>query len=537
MLVAKQNRKEIYPMQSIPQLNNLRNNFQNISLNIHKISSFLNMLDVLDETPNEIISAFSDPVIADLVSKTNENISELNKRLYTYNNTIKKAIYKQHSNRNRTEPYAGFSVDEKPILSTIRPVNSSNNVPISFLDINNDYIKNHGRSLKPINRKRQINYKGNCIFCGAPNEYLYNNNNGEQCKCKACQNTFNVKTHFKDELGAFCPHCKHKLEVRKDRNNYLIYRCPNDNCSFYLNNKQSKDISSIKDMGTGETKLRYIYRGFKFTLEDVKSNHELKFDTKISLNRAQCSPQTIGIILTLYVNYGLSSRKTSMFMNDIFGIKISHQTIMNYAEAVASKVQNLVINYKYSLGNILVGDETYIKVSGKNKYVFFFSDPKSKIITSWKIYDNRDTKNAVESILMSLNKYPKIPDNFQIITDANPIYNAAQVFLNLNDINFDLQQVIGVSNKDEVSRLYRPYKQIEERLNRTYKQNYYGTNGYSTLKNANIYMILYVTFFNFLRRHSTLNYNPPVKLEILNETALMQDKWVSLINLSDSYSN
>ena len=107
----------------------------------------------------------------------------------------------------------------------------------------------------------------------------------------------------------------------------------------------------------------------------------------------------------------------------------------------------------------------------------------------------------------------------------------------MNDIKFNLQQVVGVSNKDEISVKYRPYKQIEERLNRTYKQNYYGTNGYQTLTSANVYMILYVTFFNFLRRHSSLDFKTPVELDELKEIPLMPDKWIKLINMSKSYIN
>ena len=80
----------------------------------------------------------------------------------------------------------------------------------------------------------------------------------------------------------------------------------------------------------------------------------------------------------------------------------------------------------------------------------------------------------------------------------------------MNDINFDLYQVIGVKNNDEVSRKWRVYKQVEERLNRTYKQNYHGTNGYGSLRNANIYMSLYVSFYNFLRSHSALKYKTPI---------------------------
>ena len=122
------------------------------------------------------------------------------------------------------------------------------------------------------------------------------------------------------------------------------------------------------------------------------------------------------------------------------------------------------------------------------------------------------------------------------IADGNPIYNAAQLFFDLNGIKFDLHQVIGVSNKDEESKKYRPYKQIEERLNRTYKQNYYGTNGYGSLECANSYMVLYVAFFNFLRRHSSLHFRTPVDDGLFEESDLMMDKWLKLIKLASSYN-
>ena len=37
-------------------------------------------------------------------------------------------------------------------------------------------------------------------------------------------------------------------------------------------------------------------------------------------------------------------------------------------------------------------------------------------------------------------------------------------------------------------------KQIEERLNRTYKQNYYGTNGYDKIEGANSYIPYLLSF-------------------------------------------
>lgn len=524
-------------MESITQINQLKKTIENISLNMYIIQSNLNVLDLMNPIPSDVYSQLSNPELAELTTNLTTQLEAFNKLLTPINRKLKSIIYTQKHSTNKDEPYAGFKVDEKPLTGVQLNKELKENKP-DFNEISNQYQQEHNKPLKPVKRKSPLPYKGDCIFCGAPNSYLYNNNNGDQCLCKACRNTFSFKTKFYDETALYCPHCKNKLMLHHDRNNYLVYNCQNDKCSYYLDSltKQAINDKSIKTVSNRD-KLHYTYRAFKFTKDDV-SDPFVHFNTTIDLEKAHHSPQTIGTILTLYVNYGLSSRKVSMLLKDLFNIKISHQTVMNYAEAAASKLQNLIVNYKYNLGNIQTGDETYIKILGKTHYVFFFSDPIKKIITSWKIYEHRDTKNAVESLLMAINKYHNnTPEDLLIITDANPIYNAAQIFLSMHDINFNLQQVVGVSNKDEISKKFRPFKQIEERLNRTYKQNYYGTNGYQTLTSANVYMILYVTFFNFLRRHSSLEYNTPVQLDEFKSDILMPDKWIHLINLSQSYIN
>lgn len=48
-------------------------------------------------------------------------------------------------------------------------------------------------------------------------------------------------------------------------------------------------------------------------------------------------------------------------------------------------------------------------------------------------------------------------------------------------------------------------------------------------------MCLFTTYFNFLRKHSTLNHNPPVQLDELNGIINMPRKWNILIDLATSY--
>ncbi len=306
-----------------------------------------------------------------------------------------------------------------------------------------------------------------------------------------------------------------------------------------MKNKQSLENNQAEHLKTNSNhyKLRYTFRLFDISFDQIKNetSHNFNIHSKIDLSNIHHSQYTLGLILTYYVNYGLSCRKTAQIMEEIHDIKISYQTIINYAEAAAKLTEKINMNYKFNLSNTLSGDETYIKVLGKTNYVFFFSDTLNKVITSYRIFPKRDTTCAIQSIYESLSKYENIPDDLKIITDGNPIYNAAQVFYSTHNINFDLYQVIGVKNYDETSIKYRPYKQVEERLNRTYKQNYYGTNGYGSYRGANIFMSLYVCFFNFLRKHSSLNNETPANIPEINDIKLMPNKWLKLLDLARCY--
>lgn len=435
------------------------------------------------------------------------------------------------SKNDNSIPYADFSVDQPPIFDKPQPVQ------LDFNDILSK-AKSVGKDIRPIKRRtdKVLKYKGVCVYCGAPNTYLYSNNNKGQLKCKCCENTFTDKVTLPEEETIYCPYCKSKLEPHHDRHNYVVYRCPSMKCSFYLANRKLVDQGKGEHLKTssGEYKLRYHYRDFKFNMDSLKKADE-NIDAPVKLSRIHYSSKVLGLLLTYYVNYGLSSRKTALIMKEVHGLRISHQTVLNYANTVSAHVRPLVDKYPYKLNSLLSGDETYIKVRGKNQYVFFWSDPVSKIITSYTIYNTRNTFDACRSIMDCFMHYKEIPEDMTMITDGNPIYNAAQLFFHINGIDFVLHQVIGVKNLDEESAKYRSYKQTEERLNRTYKQNYYGTNGYDKLETANVYMILYVCFFNFLRRHSSLGYKTPVDDGLFDEDELMPDRWLKLIELSEQY--
>lgn len=494
-----------------------------LELNIFITNTNLEPLIINQYVPSHLELLVKNPDVKKYIDIINDQLVAFNELLSPIAKLAKKSTLK--GSFNKTEPYASFIIDEPPI------VKEGHYVKPTFKEI----MSSSAKAIKPVKRQTPFDYSGTCIHCGAPNEYIYKHTE-TQNRCKVCLGTFTLHPNYHEEITHHCPHCENKLELVRERAEYDVLRCGSDNCPFYIKNKKLLKGGKAEHLRTTSNsyKLRYHFRLFDFNIAQIKENLPITIKSKIDLSKIHHSKYTLGLILTYYINYGLSSRKTSRILYEVHGIKICHQTVVNYAEAAASITEALNASYPYELSNTITFDETYIKVKGKSSYVFFGSDTTKKIITSYRIFEHRSTKNAITTLYQTLNKFPSLPTNLNIIADGNPIYNASQVFFSMNDIKFNLYQVIGVKNNDDVSRKWRKYKQIEERLNRTYKQNYHGTNGYGSLRNANVYMSLYVTFYNFLRTHSALKYKTPIIIESLENNDLMPNKWLQLLEFTNS---
>ncbi|MGY4110690.1 transposase-like protein [Aeribacillus sp. SP014] len=61
-------------------------------------------------------------------------------------------------------------------------------------------------------------------------------------------------------------------------------------------------------------------------------------------------------------------------MKDVYGLSISHQTVINYAISVALMIKPFVDRFPYELSGSFCGDETYIRVKGRWHYWFFMFD-------------------------------------------------------------------------------------------------------------------------------------------------------------------
>ena len=229
-----------------------------------------------------------------------------------------------------------------------------------------------------------------------------------------------------------------------------------------------------------------------------------------------------------------SLRKTAQALKDLYNIDISHQQVANYCKTAAVCVKPFVDNYDYQTGSVFTADETYIKVRGIKGYIWFIMDAAKRSIIGYQISDNRGVDPCILAMRMAFRHLKELPKNFKFIADGYSAYPlAAMEFAKKfkSNFKFEITQVIGLANNDEVSKEYRPYKQMIERLNRTYKASYRSTNGFDNYDGANYDLALWVAYYNFLRPHKHNHYKVLNEVEMLKGADNMPGKWQLLIFL------
>ena len=242
----------------------------------------------------------------------------------------------------------------------------------------------------------------------------------------------------------------------------------------------------------------------------------------------------MSLCLTMHVNLGLSLRKTSQALKDLYNIKISHQQVANYARTAALVIKPFVDNYDYQTSKVFTADETYIKVRGVKGYLWFIMDAAKRSIIGYQVSDNRGVGPCILAMRMAFRHLKKLPEKFKFIADGYSAYPlAAQQFFREygNRFKFDITQVIGLTNDDEVSKEYRPYKQMIERLNRTFKASYRVSCGYDNYEGANYNVALWVAYYNFMRPHQHNKYQVLNKIDLLESADNMPGKWQLLLLL------
>ena len=358
---------------------------------------------------------------------------------------------------SKSPAYQKFKIDELPRIISYEQ-------DWKWNDLITYYEQRYGKTIKPTFRRVECDIPDDCScpVCNAPKPYLTWNDGKKksQIRCKVCLNLHSPSddNRFSKTHKLRCPHCSCILEPIKNRKHFIIHKCKNSKCPFYLHNLKKVKKEHISEEKC-KYKLHYIYR--EFTIDFFRMDLNSLPKNASSLKFSKFDKNVMGLCLTYKVNLGLSLRKTAEALKEIHGIHISHQQVANYCKTAAICIKPFTDNYDYGVGKAFTADETYIKIRGLKGYIWFIMDAAKRAIIGYQISDNRGVGPCILAMRMAFRHLKELSKDFRFIADGYSAYPlAAQQFYRESEgkINFDITQVIGLTNDDAVSTEFRPLK-------------------------------------------------------------------------------
>jgi transposase-like protein len=444
--------------------------------------------------------------------------------------------------RKKHPHYRRFIVDPLP-PRTEPPPRKPPEPSLDWRTLLAKYEAENGRALPPVRRRSPHSHVPaghTCDHCGAPSAYLYFNDGKKrtQLRCKVCHGLSPVERCLRKTARAryWCPHCGAALYRWKVQEHVTLYKCGNDHCPAYLNNlaRLNPAEKKLRAERSSQFSVRYIYREYHFCRNDLRL--PAPQPACVDLTRIHSPDNVVGLVLTFHVSFGLSSRMTARILREVFQIPLSYQTVLNYCEAAAVYLHRFNLVHKGPSDALCAGDEVFIKIDAKRAYTFLFIGAESHKITSYHVARQRDTHNAI----IAMNEVARTAPgrNTHLVFDGLGAYPAGVHFINAQrqqenrPAAFSFTQVFGLENRDDLSAQWRPFKQLIERLNRTYRFHTRAASGFPSHNGALLLTVLFVTHYNFLRPHTSLYGDRPVHLDELDSIPTLQARWCKLLDMA-----
>ena len=240
--------------------------------------------------------------------------------LITYNQYLIKIIYqllifisthiplKQMAFDDSNSPvYQKFKVDKLPRILKFEKLDYK--LLLAY------YKHKYNKTVTPVKRRngKSIPKKTKCPKCGAPHEYIYDNNGSKgQFQFKICGLTFKETNYSSKPIVFVCPYYGATLVEQKQHKDFRIHKCNNSKCSYYQDNLK-KLPKALNPADKYKYRLHYIYREFNINFFKMDlypiSKHATGFNFK------NFNPHIMGLCLTYHDNCKMSTRQTAHVLN------------------------------------------------------------------------------------------------------------------------------------------------------------------------------------------------------------------------------
>lgn len=312
-------------------------------------------------------------------------------------------------------------------------------------------------------KKYKVTIKNGWYSCECPD-----NKEGNLCK-----HILFLKTHlaikFKELeahknviIGVPCPHCE-SHEIQKDGTR--------------------KTIMGLKQRWHCQTCGK---RFVNTPIQKIKGNED-----------------TIITAIDLYMK-GVSYRGIADTIKQLFGLKITHVTVMNWVNNYMTKINSYVNQIKPEVGDVWHADEQFIKAKGKQEYVWNVLDAETRFLLASNESPTRTTADARQTFQEAKNIAGKKAQ--LVVTDGSFSYEKAvrKEFMTYANPKPHYRYV-SIRSKDSSNNKI-------ERFHNTFRARDKVMRGFGGKQKA--FAENFKTYYNFVKNHQALNMTPAQKAGI-----------------------
>jgi transposase-like protein len=235
-------------------------------------------------------------------------------------------------------------------------------------------------------------------------------------------------------------------------------------------------------------------------------------------------------IVTMCVDMYLSNLSSRKMRNQLwrhFGIKVSHNTILNWVRKYVSKVEKYLSEIKPKLSGLIYADETEVRCQNRNDVFWCSVDWDTRFINA-TLYSPHD-QNLRDAVAF-LKKIKAIGKPKFIQTDGLLMYEAAIKkvfngrFVKRKD-KVEHKVINFLKTRKHNVRIETVFMKIKDRVN--------DFRGFKAVWSAPILMAGIVIQHNYIEKHSTTG---KVPCELAGQDLNVGDnRWMGLIRMASTY--
>ena len=241
-----------------------------------------------------------------------------------------------------------------------------------------------------------------------------------------------------------------------------------------------------------------------------------KYCDNVGFKNRKYKPQVITYAMHLYFS-GLSFRGVAKSLN-LIGLDITHHSVSRWVTYYTQMIQaHLNATIVPQVGTIWRADEIFLKIKGRQRYLFMSMDDKTRFWISKELADTKFHHDARKLLSNAKEITQSTPSVF--ITDGSPVYDRAfrkefRVYGDELPIHINTIRLDGNHNNNMMERLNGEFRDKEKTTRGVKKKDSVVISGYQL-------------YHNYFRPHTSLGGKTPA--EVAGIRILGEDKWKTLI--------